>query len=264
MMNILDRIVLQKKLDVAKYSENAREVFENAPLFNQARKPLANWFYQSASPAFITEFKRKSPSKADINIDANVADVVKDYENAGAAAISVLTDKQFFGGSLDDMEIARNTIKLPILRKDFIVDPIQVYEAKAYGADIILLIASALSINDAVKIAHTARKLGIEFMLEIHREKELCYLDIQPDFVGINSRNLRTFELDVQNSMQLVKKVPPGIPAIAASGINAPEEAAALYKSGFHGFLIGEHFMRLENRQEDVNQFIKKTNALCK
>ncbi len=264
MMNILDRIVLQKRIDVSKYSENARAIFENATLFKQTPKPLANWFYQSVSPAFITEFKRKSPSKTNINLEAKVAEVTKDYEKAGAAAISILTDKAFFGGSLQDMVQARNTVNLPILRKDFIVDPIQVYEAKAYGADIILLIAAALSINDAVKIAQTARKLGIEFILEIHREKELCYLDIQPDFVGINSRNLRTFELDVQNSMQLVKKIPPGIPAIAASGINTPEEAAALYKNGFHGFLIGEHFMRAQNREEYVNQFIEKTYVLCK
>ncbi|MCK5538265.1 MAG: indole-3-glycerol-phosphate synthase, partial [Bacteroidales bacterium] len=224
---------------------------------------LSEKIKQSVFPAFITEFKRKSPSKPEINLGANIDKQIQIYDNAGASAISVLTDTQYFGGSFNDLKLARANTDLPILCKDFIVSPIQIYEAKANGADIILLIASALSIVDVVKLAKTAKELDLDILLEIHNQKELCYIDIQPDLVGINSRNLKTFEVDLQKSTELVKQVPPQIPCIAESGIKSPEDAAMLYAEGFHGFLIGEIFMKAENPEEFTMKFIQKTNELC-
>jgi indole-3-glycerol phosphate synthase len=262
-MNILDRIILNKKIELDRFSQSTKDEYIESIVFQRQPNRLSSFLINSIYPAFIAEFKRKSPSKENINLLADIKKQVEIYEQAGAAAISVLTDEKYFGGNLSDLALAREQTALPLLRKDFIVDPIQIYEAYAHGADVVLLIASALCISDTVKLAQAAKSLKMDILLEIHNEAELCYLDIQPDMVGINSRNLKTFEVDLQKSIALVKKVPQNFPAIAESGIKTPEEAAMLYKEGFHGFLVGESFMRAENPLEYTRDFIQKTKKLC-
>jgi indole-3-glycerol phosphate synthase len=191
----------------------------------------------------IAEFKRKSPSKGVINDTASVEVVTAAYAAHGASGLSVLTDNHFFGGSLVDLTAATIN-ETPILRKDFMIDPYQIIEAKAFGAEVILLIAACLSPTQVKELAGVAKDIGLEVLLEIHTSAELDHLCDNIDMVGINNRNLKTFEVDLAHSIALAKMLPAHLPKIAESGISNVSTIVELKKEGFDGFLIGENFMK--------------------
>ena len=218
----------------------------------------------AASPSgIIAEFKRKSPSKGWLHPDAAVAGVLPAYEKGGASACSVLTDSNFFGGSLGDLCKARSLVHLPLLRKDFIIDEYQLYQARVMGADAVLLIAACLSPEQCLAFAELAHTLNMEVLLEIHSETELEYLNPSVDMLGVNNRNLGTFHTDVENSFRLAeamqtvtreKNLSPLL--VSESGISATDTVTSLRKAGFRGFLIGETFMKTEQPGETLAQFI--------
>lgn len=218
----------------------------------------------AASPSgIIAEFKRKSPSKGWLHPDAAVAGVLPAYEKGGASACSVLTDSNFFGGSLGDLCKARNLVNLPLLRKDFIIDEYQLYQARVMGADAVLLIAACLSPEQCLAFAELAHTLNMEVLLEIHSETELEHLNPSVDMLGVNNRNLGTFHTDVENSFRLAeamqtvtreKNLSPLL--VSESGISATVTVAQLRQAGFRGFLIGETFMKTEQPGETLAKFI--------
>lgn len=212
----------------------------------------------AASPSgIIAEFKRKSPSKGWLHPSAAVADIVPAYEKGGASACSVLTDRKFFGGTLGDLKQARRLVNLPLLRKDFIIDEYQVYQARVMGADAILLIAACLTPEECLQLAELAHTLDLEVLLEIHSEEELGHLNPHIDMLGVNNRNLGTFHTDIENSFRLADRMRESDQLlISESGISEPDTIVRLRKAGFRGFLIGETFMKTDNPGETLHQFI--------
>ena len=205
----------------------------------------------------IAEFKRKSPSKGIINDSANIKDVTMGYTAAGASGLSVLTDEQYFGGILEDLSIARRSNDNALLRKDFIVDEYQIIEAKSHGADVVLLIAAVLSKRKLVQFAKIAKSVGLEVLMEVHSKDELGKINEFVDIVGVNNRNLKTFQVDVKQSLSLAKFIPDNFLKISESGISKPETIIQLKDAGFNGFLIGEQFMKTSDPVEAFNDFIK-------
>ena len=245
--NILDTIIDFKRLEVAERKKAISiDAFEAMSFFEQKPASLKSSIQELSKTGIIAEFKRQSPSKGIINANASVEEVTKAYEQFGASGISVLTDKEFFGGSLDDLSIAvQRTI--PVLRKEFIVDEFQIIEAKAYGASVILLIAACLTPSQVKQFSTTAKSLGLEVLLELHDETELNHICEAVDFVGINNRSLKSFEVNIEHSLQLKNKLPKEKLSIAESGIYDVETFKLLKKEGFDGFLMGEYFMKQEN-----------------
>ena len=254
-MNILDKIIEQKKIEVAdsKKKVSLKEL-KDAELFTC--KTISLKELVKSGSGIIAEFKRKSPSKGVINVKADVLEVAKSYEKFGASGISILTDHQFFGGKLEDILKVRNEISIPILRKDFMIDEYQFYEAKANGADVILLIASCLSPNQVHEFTQLSHELGLEILLEIHTEEDLSYFNKNIDLVGINNRNLKDFKVDLQHSVNLKNLLPKETLSIAESGIYSIEDFKFLKEKGFDGFLMGEYFMRNENPGIAFDEFI--------
>jgi indole-3-glycerol phosphate synthase len=209
----------------------------------------------------IAEFKRASPSKGNINLDADVIEIVTSYAEAGVSAISVLTDQEFFQARPDDITKARAALDIPILRKEFIVDSYQIYEAKALGADAILLIAAILDSNSIDQLTNTAHELGLEVLIEVHDESELEKLCGREHMVGVNNRNLNDFSVDLNKSIELMPKLPSQAVKIAESGITGLEDMLKLKRAGFQGFLIGEHFMKSANVGQTV---LELKNELAK
>jgi indole-3-glycerol phosphate synthase len=196
----------------------------------------------------IAEFKQKSPSKGEINISAKVEEVTKAYVEVGVSGLSVLTEPKFFGGSQANLVKARETNpKIPILRKDFMIDPYQLIEAKAYGADVILLIAACLEKAKAELLAKKAKELGMEVLMEIHNAEELEKVNDFVDIVGVNNRDLKTFTMDIETSVRLSKLIPDKFVKISESGLDNAKTIHYLRENGFKGFLIGETFMKTEN-----------------
>jgi indole-3-glycerol phosphate synthase len=242
-MNILDKIIENKKQEVSqRKKEISIEALKNSPYFHRNSYSLKDSIKNGTG--IIAEFKRKSPSKGILNETANVLEVGKAYQNFGASGISILTDKQFFGGNLQDILKVRNEISIPILRKDFMIDEYQFYEAKANGADVILLIASCLSVAQVQEFTELSHQLGLEVLLEIHTEDELKHFNKNIDLVGINNRNLKDFKVDLQHSVNLKNLLPKETLAIAESGIYSIEDFKFLKEKGFDGFLMGEYFMK--------------------
>ena len=202
---------------------------------------------EASASGIIAEFKRRSPSKGWIRQGARAEHITPDYQLNGAAALSILTDSEFFGGSAADIVAARGLVSLPILRKDFIVDEYQIYEARAIGADAILLIAAVLTPDECRGFTATAHSLGMEVLLEIHSEEELGHIGHETDMVGVNNRHLGTFSTDVAHSFALSGKLPEDKVLVSESGISRPESLRELRGAGFSGFLIGETFMKTEN-----------------
>ncbi|GGE77833.1 indole-3-glycerol phosphate synthase TrpC [Priestia taiwanensis] len=209
-----------------------------------------------SSLAIISEIKRASPSKGDINIGINIIEQAKQYEAYGASAISVLTDEVFFKGSYEDLRQVRECVDVPILCKEFIVDEIQIYKAKSVGADIILLIVAALTKERLQQLYKCAVSLGLEVLVEVHDEEELdIALSIRPDLIGINNRNLKTFEVSLETTERLAEKAKAhGVFVISESGIRTKEDVLRLHKARVDGMLIGETFMRAENVEEMFNE----------
>ena len=242
-MNILDKIVANKRLEVNKRKQEITiNELELSAHFTRDIISLKEYLLKPERTGIIAEYKRKSPSKGVINDQATVKEVTEAYAQF-ASGISVLTDEEFFGGRIEDLQAARhNTI--PILRKDFMIDPFQIIEARAIGADVILLIAACLTTSEVKAFADLAKSLGLEVLLEVHNEEELEHICDSVDFVGVNNRNLKTFEVNIETSLSLIEKIPSNKLAIAESGISQTDSIVTLRKAGFKGFLIGENFMK--------------------
>jgi indole-3-glycerol phosphate synthase len=247
-MNILEQIVEQKKKEVAQAkSRISIKELEYYRHFKQPCPSLKEYLLSPAKNGIIAEFKRRSPSKGIINDRSELRDVVKGYETAGVSAISILTDGEFFGGMADDLTEARDSVKIPLLRKDFIIDPYQVYEAKAIGASAILLIAGILDAVQARELGAIANMLGLEVLMEIHNKQEIERINAYVDVVGVNNRDLKTFEVSLERSAELAPLLPKNKVLISESGITNTLDTNYLMQNGFSGFLIGEIFMKEED-----------------
>lgn len=256
MKNLLDKIIETKRLQVS-YEKTDIEFseWERQPLFKREIFSLKSFLDDADKTGIIAEFKRKSPSKGVINDSSTIYEITKAYTEKGASGLSILTDKMFFGGWANDLKEARFN-QIPILRKDFIIDEYQVVETKGIGADVILLIAACLSPGEVRKLSIFAKNIGLEVLLEIHNEEELEHICEEVDFVGVNNRNLKTFEVDINTSLQLINKMPADKPAISESGISDVDTIVTLRQAGYKGFLIGENFMKEGNPGKAFEEFV--------
>jgi indole-3-glycerol phosphate synthase len=230
---------------------------EKNPLFTRATLSLRDSLLDGNRTGIIAEFKRKSPSKGVIHDHADVSAITAAYTRHGASGISVLTDEFFFGGSTGDLITARENV-IPILRKDFIIDEYQLIEARAMGADVVLLIAACLSVDEVKKLSRFAKNLGLEILLEVHDRQELGHLCDEVDLLGVNNRDLKTFSVDINKSLELIALIPSEIPAIAESGISDVETIRLLRGHGFRGFLVGENFMKEADPAIAFASFVNK------
>ena len=254
-MNILEQIVANKKGEVEQRKKEVDvKAFESERFFARKTYSLKQFILDPTKTGIIAEYKRKSPSKGVINDTDSVESVTRMYAGFGASGISVLTDYKFFGGSLDDLAAARDN-DVPLLRKDFMIDEYQVVEAKAFGADVILLIAACLTPAEVKRLATAAKKLDLEVLLELHDESELDHICAEVDLVGVNNRNLKNFEVDLKHSVRMAEKIGNGVIKIAESGINDVNNINFLKQHGFKGFLIGEYFMRQEDPGKAFKEF---------
>lgn len=255
-MTILDRILETKREEVAarKRTISARDLAAT-PYAGRERISMRQALENSPA-GIIAEFKRKSPSKGFIHEKADVRQVVEGYSVSGASACSVLTDTTYFGGSLLDLALARKAVGIPLLRKDFIIDEYQIAEAMAYGADAILLIAAALSVEQCREYTEMAHSYGLEVLLEVHDEYELDRIFPGVDMVGVNNRNLATFVTDIYTSFELAGQIPASHLKVSESGIHSLKTLQALRESGYRGFLIGEHFMKEERPEQALKSFL--------
>ena len=233
----------------------------------RAKKPSLRQALLDSPTGIIAEFKRKSPSKGWIKEDGRADTIPLSYQQNGAAALSILTDKKYFGGHDDFIRIARQSgVTIPILYKNFVIDRFQLYEAVLCGASAVLLIAACLTRECCAELMHTAHDLGLEVLLEIHSEDELEYAELGPDLCGINNRNLGTFVTDVQNSFRLAEKLRSACECakvtspvlVSESGISDPDTVRALRTAGFRGFLIGESFMKTPDPGQALHEFISQ------
>lgn len=257
MKDILSEIIANKKVEVdlqkkTVSQEQLQEGVDTTAANRSMRKALMN-----SSSGIIAEFKRRSPSKGWIKQEARPDEIIPSYVAAGASALSILTDEKFFGGTLKDICTARPLVDIPILRKDFIIDEYQLYQAKIVGADAILLIAAALEQEKCCELAEKAHELGLEVLLEIHSADELTYIHKNIDMVGVNNRNLGTFFTDINNSFRLAEQLPQDTVLVSESGISDPETVRRLRAAGFRGFLIGETFMKTQQPGDTLQEFIR-------
>ena len=261
-MNILDKIVADKRVEVnLRKSLIPTNQLEQSVLFERETISLANKL-KNSSTGIIAEHKRRSPSKSVINQSLNVQDVATGYEQAGVCGMSVLTDTKYFGGSLDDLLTARASCNLPLLRKEFIIDEYQLLEARAYGADVILLIAAILTREEIKRFSEFAKSLHLDVLLEVHNEEEL-QKSIMPslDMLGVNNRNLKTFDVSLETSKILSTQIPDDFVKVSESGISNVEAIKELKPYGYQGFLIGENFMKTNDAGKSAMQFIKDLEA---
>lgn len=262
MDNILEKIIKQKRVDVEHRKQNVSQsmldLYVKEKIAQDGLKPRSmRASLENSKTGIISEFKRKSPSKGWINEEASLDNIIE-YDKAGAAAISVLTDYAFFGGMPGFIRTVRPYVSAPILRKDFIVDEYMIYEAKVIGADAILLIAAALEKNQCEDYRRLAHELGLEVLLEVHSKEELEYANDDTDMIGVNNRQLSTFKTDVQLSFDMVKLLPKGATWVSESGISNAQVVKDLRSVGYRGFLIGETFMREEVPSKALKNFINE------
>lgn len=258
-MDILEKIIEKKKKEIAEFKPmSSIERFEQEGFFWKVRnRSLVQSLLMPGSNGIIAEFKRRSPSKGWFKTKELEVEPVIVHYNKSAAGLSILTDDEFFGGDLDDLIQAKIISDIPVLRKDFIIDKWQIAESKAFGADVILLIAACLSPEQVKEFAGYAAQIGLESILEVHNEKELGHCCDEVTMVGVNNRNLKTFEVDIQTSLDLINKIPPGKTAIAESGISSTEAIVTLREAGYRGFLIGENFMKEEEPGKAFDEFVR-------
>lgn len=263
-MTILEKIVAHKHKEVAaNKSKSTIQDFEKSPLFIKNTQSLKLALSNPKDIGIISEFKRHSPSKGDINPTATVKEVTTGYVASGAAGLSVLTDEAFFKGTREDLIQARSYNQTtPILRKDFIIDEYQLFEARAMGADVILLIAECLEANEVAQLTKRAKSLDLEVLMEVHSKEQLEKLVPEIDIVGVNNRNLKTFEVSTQTSIELFHDIPDEFVKISESGINDPNIIFDLRRQGYQGFLIGEYFMKSENPPQQLAVFIDRVKYL--
>ena len=259
-MDILKEIIEHKKVEGAeRKSLYPVKLLEQSIYFGSRTVSLKKYIQRVDKSGIIAEFKRKSPSKGIINAHASVERTSIGYMQAGASALSVLTDLKYFDGKNEDLKTARRFNFCPILRKDFTVDEYQIVEAKSIGADAILLIAAVLDSKEIERLAQFAKSLGLETLLEVHDSDELAR-SINPhiDCVGVNNRDLKTFEVSIDTSISLADKIPDEFVKISESGINGPRTIIELKQAGYQGFLVGERFMQSARPQKSCAAFIEQ------
>lgn len=258
-MTILEKIIDNKRRELAILKKhNSIDELEKSRFFSRDTLSLSRFLTDPDKTGIIAEFKRKSPSKGIINTQADVSEVSKGYSQEGASGLSILTDKIFFGGSINDLETAREINNIPILRKDFIIDEFQVLQSKAAGADAILLIAAALEAEQISRLAATSHSLGMEVILEVHRPDELAKLSENVNIIGVNNRDLKTFIVDINVSIDMADKIPERFLKITESGISSPVILIKLRDAGYKGFLMGELFMRRKDPVSAFSEFVKE------
>ena len=259
--DILEEIVAHKRLEVERF----KQVLSEQDIHRQV-EPLLDFSVPSMSKALresdtgiIAEFKRKSPSKGWIKEDGQAEVIPLSYQQNGAAALSILTDEAYFGGSDEFISTARRSgVTIPILYKNFVIDEYQLFQARLCGASAVLLIAADLSLQACKSLLQKAHELGLEVLLEMHAEHELEYAALEPDMCGINNRNLGSFVTNVENSFRLAELLPKEAVKVSESGISNPETVKSLRQAGFRGFLIGENFMKTANPGQALNEFISR------
>jgi indole-3-glycerol phosphate synthase len=260
-MNILDKIIAHKKQEVEfRKAKTPVEALRGTAYYDRSCLSLRSFLLNPSKTGIIAEFKRRSPSKGIIHPNPDIMQITKDYTSGGASALSVLTDEEFFGGTSQDLIKAREN-DIPVLRKEFIIDAYQIEEAKSIGADAILLIASCLSTEEVKSLASYAYGLGMEVLLELHDESELGHVCNEVAIVGINNRNLKTFEVDIDQSIRMAAQVPSGKILVAESGISSVKEIEYFKEKGFHGFLMGEYFMKHPDPGKAFHDFANLLSA---
>ena len=265
MKNLLNKILGYKKIEIEKNKAMyPQKLLEQSIYFETPSVSMKSYLSRKDSSGIIAEFKRQSPSKGMINAHASVEEVSIGYMQAGASALSIITDNHFFGGKNQDLSEARKYNYAPVLYKNFIIDEYQIIEAKSVGADVILLIAECLTKNQLAILAKFAKSLGLEVLMELHSKEKLDRLSPDVDFVGVNNRNLDTFEVNVDNSLAILQFIPSDFMKISESGLNHPKTVNMLKNHGFDGFLIGEHFMKHARPQDACAKFIKEVRLESK
>lgn len=262
-MNILDKIIETKKIEVERRKEQCPIAeLEKSMFFNRPTLSLKKFLEDPTKTGIIAEFKRQSPSKGVINGKVQVQNVTQAYEKAGASAVSILTDKEYFGGENKDVIEARTLLHIPILRKEFIIDEYQIVEAKSIGADVILLIAAVLEPERLSKLADFAKYLGLEVLMEVHNEQELLENCCGVDVIGVNNRNLKDFSVSIETSLKLAELIPGKYLKVSESGIYDAETIIKLKQHGYEGFLIGENFMRTEDPGAEIEKLVANIKQL--
>jgi len=262
-MNILDTIVARKRAEVAERKQRKPlDLIKLDAFYIRDTISLVEGLSRPNASGIIAEFKRKSPSKGIINDRVDLLEVTKGYQDAGASAVSILTDEYFFGGDDQDVVRAREVLDIPILRKEFIIDEYQVHEAKALGADLILLIAACLTKEEVVRFSTVARSLGLEVLLELHDEDELGHVCETIDLVGINNRSLKTFDVNIARSLRMAGQLPKDKLKVAESGIDDPAQVKLFRENGYSAFLIGENFMKTNDPGIALHEFRNQIELL--
>ena len=259
MQDILQEIVAHKRIEVERFKAelSEREIHRRVePLLDFSVASMSQALTASDS-GIIAEFKRKSPSKGWIKEDGQAEIIPLSYQQNGAAALSILTDEKYFGGSDEFIKTARHAgVQIPVLYKNFVIDEYQLFQARLCGASAVLLIAADLTMQQCRVLMGLAHELGLEVLLEMHSEQELEYAELEPDMCGINNRNLGSFVTDVQNSFRLAELLPKDAVKVSESGISNPDTVKALRLAGFRGFLIGENFMKTADPGKALREFI--------
>lgn len=260
MKDVLDEIIAWKRIEVAK----SKEIVSPSALYNKVETMLNDIprsmkdSIMTSESGIIAEFKRKSPSKGWINEEAKPSIIPLEYEKNGAAALSILTDEKYFGGTDDFISQARRSgVELPILYKNFIIDEYQLFQARLCGASAALLIAADITKLEFRSLLHTAHEIGLEVLLEMHNDRDFEYAELEPDMYGINNRNLGSFITDINNSIRMAEQLPTDVCRVSESGISSPETIKILRQVGFKGFLIGESFMKTNDPGKALNDFIR-------
>lgn len=263
-MGILDEIVAHKRTEVTESKElYPVKLLERSPYFASETVSLRTYLQRPDSAGIIAEIKRRSPSKGALHPHLSVEQLSIGYMQAGASALSILTERRYFGGSPEDLKIARRFNFCPILRKDFIFDEYQVLESKSIGADVILLIARMLTLAELKELTRVAQSLGLEVLVEVHHEEELDRaLESGADIIGVNNRNLDTLEMDVGTSFRLIKKIPADRVRISESGISEASTIADLRRAGFQGFLIGESFLKGPKPERSCQKLVSEVRRI--
>jgi len=258
-MTILDEIIQNKRKEVEERKLlYPVQLLERSMFYKTECVSLKQYITRPDLSGVIAEYKRKSPSKGIINDTDSVERVSVWYMQAGASALSILTDEKYFGGKNEDLMTARKFNFCPILRKDFVIDEYQIIEAKSIGADAILLIAEALEKDEVLTLAKKAKSIGLEVLMEIHTEDQLEKANEFIDIIGVNNRDLKTFKVDIENSIRISSKIPSQFVKISESGISSPEDVKKLKKYGFQGFLIGENFMKSDQPGKACANFLRE------
>ena len=262
MKDVLDEIVAWKKIEVEQQKSELPATQLYALVERQMQdfrkeRSMSQSLAASAS-GIIAEFKRKSPSKGWIREDGRADIIPASYAQNGASAISILTDAKYFGGEMQFIQTARPTVSIPILRKEFIIDEYQLFQARHIQADTVLLIAAELTIPQCRTLIGMAHQLQLEVLLEIHGEKELDYCELEVDMIGVNNRDLGTFHTTVQNSFDMIGRLPQDRVLVSESGISNPDTVRLLRQAGYRGFLMGEHFMRAADPGQELKEFISR------